>query len=249
GVALGTTAVGQRGNQGAIEGSVKDPNGGAIVGATVNVQDAARGTAVTATTSAEGNYMLPVLPVGTYTIEVTAPGFTPVSRKNVDLRIGAKLTLDFKLAVSSNTETVNITGEAPVIETSRTHQATTVGQAAIDKLPVNGRNFIDYVLLSPGVTRDVRGGDISFAGQRGTLNSLTVDGVDNNNTFFGQTTGRTGSGRAPYQYSEEAVQEFQVNSNGYSAETGRAGGAAINVVTKSGTNRFHGSAFEYYRDK
>src|SRR5213079_3691340 len=112
-----------------------------------------------------------------------------------------------------------------------------------------GPNFLDFVLLTPGVTRDVRTGDISFAGQRGTLNSLVVDGADNNNTFFGQTTGRTGSGRAPFQFSQDAVQEFQVNSNGYSAELGHAGGAVINVITKSGTNSFHGSAFEFFRDR
>ena len=119
----------------------------------------------------------------------------------------------------------------------------------MQNLPVNGRNFIDFALLTPGVTRDVRTGDISFAGQRGTLNSLVVDGADNNNTFFGQTAGRTGSGRAPYQFSQDAVKEFQVNSNSFSAEYGRAGGAVINVVTKSGTNEFHGSAFEFFRDK
>src|SRR4029078_8124601 len=95
----------------------------------------------------------------------------------------------------------------------------------------------------------VRTGDISFAGQRGTLNSVVVDGADNNNTFFGQTIGRTGSGRAPYQFSQDAVKEFQVNSNSFSAEYGRAGGAVINVVTKSGTNDLHGSVFEFYRDK
>ncbi len=119
----------------------------------------------------------------------------------------------------------------------------------MQNLPVNGRNFIDFALLTPGVTRDVRTGDISFAGQRGTLNSLVVDGADNNNTFFGQTVGRTGSGRAPYQFSQDAVKEFQVNSNSFSAEYGRAGGAVINVVTKSGTNNLHGSVFEFYRDK
>src|SRR5262249_37932305 len=112
-----------------------------------------------------------------------------------------------------------------------------------------GRNFIDFVLLTPGVNRDARLGDLSFAGQRGTLNSLTVDGTDNNNTFFGQTLGRTGSGRAPYQFSQDAVQEFQVNTNGYTAEFGRAGGAVINVVTKSGSNAFHGTAFEFFRDR
>ena len=120
--------------------------------------------------------------------------------------------------------------------------SSTVDETAVQNLPVNGRNFIDFALLTPGVTRDVRTGDISFAGQRGTLNSLVVDGADNNNTFFGQTTGRTGSGRAPYQFSQDAVKEFQVNSNSFSAEYGRAGGAVINVVTKSGTNELHGSA-------
>ena len=121
--------------------------------------------------------------------------------------------------------------------------SSTISEVSVANLPVNGRNFIDFALLTPGVTRDVRPGDISFAGQRGTLNSLVVDGADNNNTFFGQTLGRTGSGRAPYQFSQDAVQEFQVNANAYSAEYGRAGGAVINVVTKSGTNTPHGSVF------
>src|SRR5262249_42900565 len=142
------------------------------------------------------------------------------------------------------------TAEAPIVETTRTQVSASVNERAVANLPANGRNFIDFVLLTPGVTLDrTRGGDISFAGQRGTLNSLQIDGADNNNTFFGQTLGRTGSGRAPYQFSQDAVQEFQVNSNGYSAEFGRAGGAVINVVTRSGGNQFHGTAFEFYRDK
>ncbi len=136
-----------------------------------------------------------------------------------------------------------------MIETTRTQVSSTINETAVQNLPVNGRNFIDFALLTPGVTRDVRTGDISFAGQRGTLNSLVVDGADNNNTFFGQTIGRTGSARAPYQFSQDAVKEFQVNSNSFSAEFGRAGGAVINVVTKSGTNNLHGSIFEFYRDK
>src|SRR4029450_6991502 len=131
----------------------------------------------------------------------------------------------------------------------RARRSPLVGERAGRNLRTTGRNFIDFVLTTPGVTRDTRAGDISFAGQRGTLNSLVIDGADNNNTFFGQTLGRTGSGRAPYQFSQDAVQEFQVNRNAYSAEYGRAGGAVINVVTKSGTNDFHGSAFEFYRDK
>ena len=124
-----------------------------------------------------------------------------------------------------------------------------MNEAYIQNLPTNGRNFIDFVLTTPGVSKDPRLGDISFAGQRGTLNSLVIDGANNDNTFFGQALGRTGSGRAPYQFSQDAVKEFQVNRNAYTAEFGRAGGAVINVVTKSGTNEFHGTAFEFYRDK
>ena len=124
----------------------------------------------------------------------------------------------------------------------------TVDEIAVQRLPVNGRNFIDFALLTPGVTRDTRSGDLSFAGQRGTLNSLVVDGADSNNTFFGQASGRTGSGRAPYQFSQDAVKEFQVNSNSFSAEYGRAGGAVINVVTKSGTNELQVGE-RFYRDE
>ena len=114
---------------------------------------------------------------------------------------------------------------------------------------MNGRNFLDFATLTPGVVRDpTRLGDLAVGGQKGTLNSLQVDGADNNNTFFGQSFGRTGK-RPPYQFSEESVQEFQVNQNGFSAEFGRAGGAVINVVTKSGSNQWHGSAFEFFRDE
>src|SRR5919206_536336 len=127
-------------------------------------------------------------------------------------------------------------------------EATTGNIRSIQNLPINGRNFQDFSTLSPGVIRDPRGGDLSVGGQRGTLNSLNVDGVDNNNTFFGQALGRGGV-RPPYQFSEESVQEFQVNQNGFSAEFGRAGGAVINVVTKSGTNVFHGGLFEFFRDE
>ena len=146
-------------------------------------------------------------------------------------------------------ESLTVIAASPILETTRSQVSSTVGEAAVRNLPVNGRNFINFALLTPGVTTDVRTGDISFAGQRGTLNSLVVDGADNNNTFFGQTIGRTGSGRAPYQFSAAAVKEFQVNSNAYSAEYGRAGGAVINVVTKSGTNQPTGEVFEFYRDK
>jgi len=164
------------------------------------------------------------------------------------VNIGSDSSVNFKLKQGVS-ESVTVTAAAPLVDTTRSEVSSVVDEKAITNLPTNGRNFIDFVLTTPGVVRDVRLGDISFAGQRGTLNSLVVDGANDDNTFFGQTVGRTGSGRAPYQFSQDAVKEFQVNSNSYSAEYGRAGGAVINVVTKSGTNDYHGSIFDYYRDK
>jgi outer membrane receptor protein involved in Fe transport len=234
---------------GEIEGTVTDQSGAVLPGVTVTIRNTATGISRETTTETSGLYRAPLLPVGPYEVTAVLAGFSTTKRANVTLSIGQTLTVDVSLKLSGTQEEVTVTAEAPIIEPARTHQATTVGAVAVANLPVNGRNFIDFVLTTPGVTRDTRSGDISFAGQRGILNSLVIDGADNNNTFFGQTLGRTGSGRAPYQFSQDAVQEFQVNRNAYSAEYGRAGGAVINVVTKSGTNDFHGSAFEFYRDK
>ena len=164
--------------------------------------------------------------------------------------VGAVVTLDAHLQVGATQEIVDVSADAPVVETTRSQTSTVVNQKAIADLPINGRNFLDFAVLTPGVVRDPsRGGDLSFGGQRGTANSLTVDGSDANNVFFGQSTGRAGTGRSPYSFSQDAVQEFQVSANGYAAEVGRAGGGVINVITKSGTNDWHGTAFEFFRDK
>src|SRR5438874_9747372 len=238
-----------QGNQGTIEGIVVDPSGAALPGAKLTGTNDATGIRFQTTSDSNGLFTFPVLPVGTYTIEVEHAGFAKLTQKNIALSVGARLNLSLSLSVAGQTQSVTVTDEPPIVETTRSQVSSTVNDVAIENLPTNGRNFINFVLLTPGVTLDVRGGDISFAGQRGTLNSLIVDGSDNNNTFFGQSVGRTGSGRAPYQFSEDAVQEFQVNSNAYSAEFGRAGGAVINVVTKSGSNEPHGSVFEFFRDR
>lgn len=234
---------------GAIEGTVTDESGAVLPGASVVVKNPSTGLTRETTTDAEGVFRAPLLPVGGYEITVTLSGFATTKRPDLVLNIGQTLDIDIALKVASAQEEITVTADAPLLETTRTQQSSTVNDRSVSNLPVNGRNFIDFVLTTPGVTRDVRLGDISFAGQRGTLNSLVIDGADNNNTFFGQALGRTGSGRAPYQFSQDAVQEFQVNRNAYSAEYGRAGGAVINVVTKSGTNDFHGSVFEFFRDK
>ncbi len=246
---LAMSAFAQTGNQASLEGTVADASGAVVPNAAVTLTNRDTGITLNASTDSSGYFRFPVIPVGTYDLNVSQPGFAPYSSKGIDVAVGAKVNLRVPLAIAGKAEAVNVTAEQPVVETTRTQVSSTVDDRSVRDLPVNGRNFMDFVLLTPAVVRDVRGGDISFAGQRGTLNSLTIDGTDNNNTFFGQTLGRTGSGRAPYQFSEDAVQEFQVNTNGYSAELGRAGGAVTNVVTKSGTNTFHGTAFEFFRDR
>jgi outer membrane receptor protein involved in Fe transport len=236
---------------GDIEGRVLDPNGAVIPGVTVTATNQATGFEKSATTDDEGNYRIILLPPGSYSLKTSAPsGFQVASFENVLVTVGGKTPLEINLPLAgADTVTVDVTTEAPIVETTRTSVSTTINERAIQNLPVNGRNYLDFATLTPGVIRDpTRVGDLSVGGQKGTLNSLQVDGVDNNNTFFGQAFGRTGV-RPPYQFSEESVQEFQVNQNGFSAEFGRSGGAVINVVTKSGSNEFHGGLFEFFRDE
>jgi hypothetical protein len=234
---------------GEIQGTIVDPSGAVLPGVAVSIVNTATGATREVVTDTDGLFAAPGLPVGPYEVTAVLQGFASQRQPDLRVQVGQTITLRLQLEVAAVAETITVAGTSPVVETTRSQVSSVVNSTAVANLPANGRNFIDFVLLTPGVTRDVRTGDLSFAGQRGTLNSLVVDGADNNNTFFGQSLGRTGSGRAPYQFSQEAVQEFQVNTAAYSAEFGRAGGAVINVVTKSGTNDFSGSVFEFYRDK
>ena len=154
-------------------------------------------------------------------------------RLHVD--VGGTAELEFKLAVAGVKESVTVSGEPPFVETQPSGVSSLIDERAVSELPLNGRRFTDLALLTPGVTQDPRGltsgsnGDLAFGGIRGFQSSYLVDGGDNNNAFFGQARGRY---RAPYQFSNEVVQEFRVSSNAYGAELGRAGGAVVNVVTK-----------------
>jgi len=251
-VSLSITAYGQsQANTGNIEGRVTDPNAAAVPNVTVTATNLATGLTKNAQTNEEGVYRIVFLAPGLYRVDTSgAQGFAPASFTNVVVTVGGQTPLDIQLALGNATVAmVDVSAEGQVVESTRTSISSVVNERAIQNLPVNGRNFLDFATLTPSVVRDpTRQGDLAVGGQKGTLNSLQVDGADNNNTFFGQSFGRTGT-RPPYQFSEESVQEFQVNQNGFSAEFGRAGGAVINVVTKSGTNEWHGSAFEFFRDE
>ena len=175
-----------------IAGTVTDPSGAAIASAKVTVNSKATGFTRTSETNQSGLYNMLRLPVGTYDLTVEASGFKASKRSGIALSVGAQLTLDTSLVIGAASESVTITEEVLLIETTRSQTSTTVNQKAVNDLPVNGRNFLDFATLTPGVVLDTRTGDLSIGGQRGTANSLIVDGGDSNNGFFGQSTGRAG---------------------------------------------------------
>ncbi len=233
-----------------LNGTITDASGAVVAAAKVTTTQPATGLTRTTETSDAGLYSFPGLPVGLYDITVEKTGFGPAKYAEVPLKIGSVTTIDIKLSVGATAESVTVSAEAALVETTASQTSTTVDNRSVTELPIKGRNFLDFVSLTPGVTGDpTRSGDLSFGGQRGTANSVQIDGADSNNTFFGQALGRTGTGRNPYSFSQDSVQEFQVNANTFAAEIGRAGGGVVNVVTKSGTNQFHGTAFEFFRDK
>jgi outer membrane receptor protein involved in Fe transport len=235
---------------GNIEGRVVDQNGAVVPNATISATNQDTGFGKTVSADSEGNFIFVLLPPGKYKVEASAQGFSKSSYENVVVTVGAKRSLDVSLSVSGQVNVVDVQAGGDIVETTRTSISSTVDEKRVTNLPTNGRNFLDFVTLTPGIVRDpTRSGDLAVGGQKGTLNSLQIDGASSDNTFFGQSSGRVGSGRAPSQFSVDTVKEFQVNQNGFSAEFGRAAGAVINVVTKSGTNNYNGSAFYYFRDE
>src|SRR5262249_46250974 len=163
---------------------------------------------------------------------------------SITVEVGRVTTIDTKLSVQTQAETVVAAAEAPVIVTDRADFSTNINQTTIDNLPINGRRWSFFALGTPGATPDGRVGLVSFRGISGLLNNNTVDGADNNQAFFSEERGRT---RISYSTSEASIQEFQINTANYSAEYGRAAGGVVNAVTKSGGHQLHGNAFWYLR--
>jgi hypothetical protein len=238
-------AVGQSTTNGAIGGLIKDPNGAVVANATISVRNKETNREGTATTDDEGRFRVAELQPGNYVITVNASGFGAYTRDPVVVEVGRVTTIDVDLSLTAQTETVEVTSEAPVINTVQQDFATNINQVSISELPINGRRASDFARLTPGVTPEGDFGLNSFRGISALLNNNTLDGTDNNNGFFSEERGRT---RIQYSFSQAAVREFQVNTSNYSAEYGRAGGGVINTVSKSGTNDFHGQAFYYIRD-
>lgn len=236
---------------GSMAGTVFDPSGGRVLGASVAIVNTAMATRYSTITDAEGRFALNLLPPGDYSARVEAQGMSPEITPQLHIDVGGAAELEFHLKLAGAQETVTVSAAPLLVETRPSAVSTLLDERAVNDFPLNGRRFSDLALFAPGVTQDPRSltsatnGDLSFGGIRGFQNTFLVDGGDYNNAFFAQARGRY---RTPYNFSSEVVQEFRVSANAYGAEQGRSGGAVVNVVTKSGSNHLHGTAFYYVRD-
>jgi hypothetical protein len=238
--------IAQSTTDGAIGGTVFDATGAVVPGAQVVIHNNGTNAEESTTADPSGYYRVIHLQPGSYTVTVSKQGFAPHKSSNVIVQVGALTENSPKMAVAGTAETVDVTAEAPQINTTSQEFAGTLNQTAISNLPINGGRWSNFALLTPGVVSDANGfGLLSFRGISTLLNNNTVDGADNNQAFFSEERGRT---RAGYSTPKAAVDEFQVNTSNYSAEYGRAAGGVINTVTKSGTNSIHGEGYFYDRD-
>jgi len=239
-----------------LSGDVTDPTGAAVAAAKVIAQNAETGATREAVTDTLGAYVMTLLPPGTYTLSVEAAGFRKTVQSGVVLQVNQRARVDCSLQVGQITETVQVTGTAPLLESQSSSLGSVVSERFVNELPINGRNFIQLAILSPGVSGvgfNVSGTIMSGArpddrrpsseifsnGNREGSNNFLYDGVDNNDRLTLSIVLRPAI---------EAVREFKVQTNLYSADLGRNSGAIVDVVTKSGSNALHGSAFEFLRN-
>src|SRR5262249_29494082 len=232
-----------------LNGTVRDPDGGSIPKAMVALRELDTNRSYATDTNESGYYVIPNLPPGPYELTVTAPGFAKYTQAGIVLTVRQTASIDVALKIASSGETVTVTSDVPPIEPARTEVSQVINTQQIESLPISGRLFTDFALLTPGVATgrtslqstftEFETTRISFGGMRDLSNFVTVDGADAVNTA-------TGSQRATP--SQEAVSEFRVVNNSFGAEYGRALGGIVNVVTKSGTNDFHGAVYEYLQN-
>jgi hypothetical protein len=237
-------------NSATLSGQVFDTSGGAVAGANVRVENLATGIARETQTQTDGRFRFVALPVGEYRLIVQARGFATIEQR-LPLSVGAALDLDFQLSPASVQERIDVLAQAPVIETARSEAGSVVATSEIADMPLNGRNTTDLALLVPSVSRTntganqrfaetsaVPGTGISFAGQRNLANGFIVDGLSSNDDA---------AGLAGMFYSQEVVREFQVVTSGGGAEFGRASAGYVSIVTRGGSNDYHGGAYGFLR--
>ena len=232
----------------AVLGVVSDESGGAVPGVSVTLSNVATGIQSVVVTDGEGAYQFLNVKVGTYRLEAELQGFTTAVVSNIEVTVNARQRVDVALRVGSIGETVEVVGAARLLESESSDRGQVIGHEQIVNLPLNGRNYADLALLSPGVRQSSiassRDASFNVNGLRSALNNFTLDGIDNNS--YG--TSNQGFSNQVVQVTPDAVEEFKVQTNNFSAEFGRAGGAVINASFRSGTNRFRGTLWEFNRN-
>ncbi len=240
---------------GSIIGAVTDESGAAVANATVKATNVQTNVASSTVTNAQGYYEFPLLGAGKYSIEVTAQGFQPARSQEIELNSGTRPKIDFALKAGVISEAVSVTAAAPLVNATTTDLGVVIDQKKVESLPLNGRNYQQLVGLQAGVVNAPsnpaggRGG-IEFNGSPALGNNLLLDGVDMSFGEVNATGGAAAGADGPLinSVSVEAIQEFKATGSAFSAEYGRATGGVLNITTKSGTNQFHGTAFEFFRN-
>ncbi len=231
---------------GGITGTVRDPSQSAVPGAKVTITNDQKGIRRTVDTTSSGLFNAPLLvPASGYSVTIEAAGFSKYELKDITVQVGENVELEVNLQIAGTASQVDVTATAPVIEDTKSGVTDLITQKQIDDLPINGRRADTFALLTPGVVRDGTFGLVSFHGISAG-NAFLTDGNYTSNAFYSENAGRT---RIATQISQDAVQEFQVLGDGYSAEFGRAMGGIINTVTRSGTNEYHGTLYEFFRNR
>ncbi len=229
-----------------IEGTITDSSGAVVPGASVKVRNTETGLERNATTDGNGRFSARVLPVGTYTVEVTASGFTANTQKNITLQVGETTPLDLTLQPETLTAEVNVTADSEVLDSQTSATGSVITQRLVSDLPVRGRNFTEFVTLTPAVVQEADRSGLVVAGQRSINSNISVDGTDFNDALQGN---QRGGNESVFFFPQSAVREFQVVRSGANAEVGRTTAGFVNVVTKSGTNDIRGEAFYYNRNR
>src|SRR5437879_3819971 len=231
---------------GVIRGTVTDPSGTAVAGASVVLRETQTGFQRQVATNERGIFVAPLMPLGTYDVTARAVGFSETRRTGVRLGVGETVNLTLPLA-AVQLQAVVVEARQPVVDATRVENSTSLPDAAVSRLPNNGRNYLNLTLLTPNVAivQGPDGDELSIGGQKGIHNNVSVDGADFNNPFFGE---QRGGQRPPFTFNLDAVQEIVVTASGATAEFGRSSGGFVNVVTKSGTNQLHGSLHYYGKD-
>jgi len=240
-----TSIMAQTTGAGTINGTISDANKAVIPNAVVTVTNTDTGIAHTIKTNSAGIYAAPFLQPGHYKVAGTAASFGKVEETDLNLQVGQTLTVDLTLPAKSAASTVEVNGSSLMLDQEQTEVSQVIDQPIISNLPVNGRNWSDFALLTPNAVPDGGNGMISFHGMSGLYNQNYVDGGNNNQMLFMEARGR--SSGAPFVYSLDSIKEFQTEDSNYSAEFGQATGGQVNAITKSGTNATHGDMFYYLR--